>query len=82
MNDESSKSLNDVRFKRLVGVERKTVEKMGFILEMAYQTKHARGDRKPKMSLEDLLMVTLQYISENTAPMSRLRLILAYTKAT
>lgn len=58
MNDESSKSLNDVRFKRLVGIERKTVEKMGFILEMAYQTKHAKGDRKPKMSLEDLLMVS------------------------
>lgn len=51
MNYESSKKLSDVRFKRLVGVERTTFEKMLEILTVAYQAKHSKGGRKPKMSL-------------------------------
>ena len=34
------------------------------ILTVAYQTKHSKGGRKPKMSLEDILMATLQYLCE------------------
>ena len=34
------------------------------VLKTAYQLKHAKGGRKPKLSLEDLLMVTLQYVRE------------------
>lgn len=64
MNYESSKKLSDVRFKRLVGVERITFEKMLEILTVAYQAKHSKGGRKPKMSLEDILMATLQYLRE------------------
>jgi len=30
----------------------------------AYQRKHAKGGRTPKLSLEDLLMATLQYMRE------------------
>ncbi|MDS4489308.1 transposase family protein, partial [Streptococcus pneumoniae] len=34
------------------------------VLKTAYQLKHAKGGRKPKLSLEDLLMATLQYVRE------------------
>ncbi|MDS2422541.1 transposase family protein, partial [Streptococcus pneumoniae] len=64
MNDEASKQLTDARFKRLVGVQRTTFEEMLAVLKTAYQLKHAKGGRKPKLSLEDLLMPTLQYVRE------------------
>ncbi|CTG84238.1 Tranposase (orf2), partial [Streptococcus pneumoniae] len=34
------------------------------VLKTAYQLKHAKGGRKPKLSLEDLLMATLHYVRE------------------
>ena len=34
------------------------------MLKTAYQRKHAKGGRTPKLSLEDLLMATLQYMRE------------------
>ncbi|COA90855.1 50S ribosomal protein L1 [Streptococcus pneumoniae] len=64
MNDEASKQLTDARFKRFVGVQRTTFEEMLAVLKTAYQLKHAKGGRKPKLSLEDLLMATLQYVRE------------------
>ncbi|CYP06884.1 mobile genetic element [Streptococcus pneumoniae] len=64
MNDEASKQLTDARFKRLVGVQRTTFKEMLAVLKTAYQLKHAKGGRKPKLSLEDLLMATLQYVRE------------------
>ncbi|VNL37021.1 mobile genetic element [Streptococcus pneumoniae] len=64
MNDEASKQLTDARFKRLVDVQRTTFEEMLAVLKTAYQLKHAKGGRKPKLSLEDLLMATLQYVRE------------------
>ncbi|EPV73989.1 IS1381, transposase OrfA family protein [Streptococcus agalactiae] len=64
MNYEASKQLTDVRFKRLVSVQRTTFEEMLAVLKTAYQRKHAKGGRTPKLSLEDLLMATLQYMRE------------------
>ncbi|CEW30671.1 mobile genetic element [Streptococcus pneumoniae] len=81
MNYEASKQLTDARFKRLVGVQRTIFEEMLAVLKTAYQLKHAKGGRKPKLSLEDLLMATL-HMCENTALMNKLRLILVFTKAT
>ncbi|CMW92835.1 mobile genetic element [Streptococcus pneumoniae] len=81
MNYEASKQLTDARFKRLVGVQRTTFEEMLAVLKTAYQLKHAKGGRKPKLSLEDLLM-PLFNMCENTALMNKLRLILVFTKAT
>ena len=81
MNYEVSKQLTDARFKRLVGVQRTTFEEMLAVLKTVYQFKHAKGGRTPKLSLEDLLMATLQYMRD-TALMNKLRLILAFTKAT
>ncbi|VLK36320.1 mobile genetic element [Streptococcus pneumoniae] len=81
MNYEASKQLTDARFKRLVGVQRTTFEEMLAVLKTAYQLKHAKGGRKPKLSLEDLLMATLQYVREYRT-YEQLRLILVSTKAT
>ncbi|VPU36265.1 transposase-like protein, IS1381 ISSpn7 [Streptococcus pneumoniae] len=81
MNYEASKQLTDARFKCLVGVQRTTFEEMLAVLKTAYQLKHTKGGRKPKLSLEDLLMATL-HMCENTALMKKLRLILVFTKAT
>ncbi|MDS5672860.1 transposase family protein, partial [Streptococcus pneumoniae] len=61
---EASKQLTNAQFKRLVGVQRTTFEEMLAVLKTAYQLKHAKGGRKPKLSLEDLLMATLQYVRE------------------
>ena len=83
MNYESSKLLTDARFKRLVGVQRTTFEEMLAVLKTAYQRKHAKGGRTPKLSLEDLLMSWLLFNTcENTVLMNKSRLILAFTKAT
>ncbi|CJG20019.1 IS1381%2C transposase OrfA [Streptococcus pneumoniae] len=64
MNYEASKQLTDARFKCLVGVQRTTFKEMLAVLKTAYQLKHTKGGRKPKLSLEDLLMATLQYVRE------------------
>lgn len=64
MNDEASKQLSDSRFKSLVGVQRTTFEEMLSVLKTAYQRKRAKGVRKLKLSLDDLLMVTIQYMRE------------------
>ncbi|MDS2409136.1 IS5/IS1182 family transposase, partial [Streptococcus pneumoniae] len=49
MNYEASKQLTDARFKRLIGVQRTTFEEMLAVLKIAYQLKHAKGGRKPKL---------------------------------
>lgn len=64
MNDEASKQLSDSRFKSLVGVQRTTFEEMLAVLKTVYQRKRAKGGRKTKLSLDDLLMVTIQYMRE------------------
>ncbi len=64
MNYEASKQLTDTRFRRLVGVQRTTFEEMLAVLQTAYQLKHAKGGRTPKLSLGDLLIATLQYMRE------------------
>ncbi|VSE15716.1 transposase-like protein, IS1381 ISSpn7 [Streptococcus pneumoniae] len=64
MDDEANKQLSDSRFKILVGVQRTTFEEMLAVLKTAYQRKRAKGGRKTKLSLDDLLMVTIQYMRE------------------
>ncbi|CJI54736.1 PTS system IIB component (galactitol/fructose specific) [Streptococcus pneumoniae] len=63
MNYEASKQLTDARFKRLVGVQRTTFEEILAVLKTAYQLKHAKGGRKPKLSLEDLLMAMIKILA-------------------
>lgn len=64
MNYEVSTHLSDTKFKRLVGVDRKTFHEMLVCLEQAQASVYQKGGRKLKLSLADLLMATLQYFRE------------------
>jgi hypothetical protein len=64
MNYETAQTLSDVRFKRLVGVKRETFFAMIEVLKKEYQLVHHHGGRTPKLSLENLLLATFQYLRE------------------
>ncbi|EEJ72728.1 transposase [Lactobacillus ultunensis DSM 16047] len=63
MKYETAKNLNNTRFKRLIGVAKPVFDEMVKVLKAEYQVKHARGGRKPKLVIEDLLLATLQYLA-------------------
>ena len=54
----------DTKFRRITGVKRATFEKMTEILRKGYEEKHRRRGRKPKLSIENLLLATLEYLRE------------------
>jgi hypothetical protein len=56
--------LDDERFRRLTGVKRTTFEKMVLILQEADKAKKSKGGRKNKLSIENMLLMTLEYIRE------------------
>jgi hypothetical protein len=56
--------LSDAPFKRLTGVKRTTFENMIEILRIADQAKKAVGGRKSKLSIEDRLLMELEYLRE------------------
>lgn len=56
--------LEDKKFRRLTGVKRTTFEKMIEILKESAKKKQAKGGRKPKLLLEDQLLMALEYIRE------------------
>ena len=58
---EKSKSLSAKNFKRLIGVKRKTFEAMVEELQSAYKEKHKQGGRLPKLTIENQLMLALEY---------------------
>ena len=64
MKYEQIKSLEDEKFRRLTGIKRTTFDKMIVILREADIKKKARGGRKNKLSLEDRLLMALEYIRE------------------
>ena len=64
MKYEGIKGLEDEKFRRLTGVKRTTFEKMIGILGEASKKKQAKGGRKPKLILEDQLLMALEYIRE------------------
>ncbi|ALJ23255.1 DDE endonuclease [Lactobacillus gallinarum] len=64
MKYETAKNLNNTRFKRLIGVAKPVFDEMVKVLKAEYQVKHARGGRKPKLAIEDLLVATLQHLKE------------------
>ena len=64
MKYEQIKSLEDEKFRRLTGIKRATFDKMIVILREADIKKKARGGRKNKLSLEDRLLMALEYIRE------------------
>lgn len=64
MKYEIIKEYNDKQFRRITGVKRATFEKMVEILKKGYAEKHRRRGRKPKLSIENQLLATLEYLRE------------------
>ena len=64
MKYDQIKDLTGEKFCRLTGVKRETFSRMINILEAAERQKKAKGGRKSKLSLENRLLMTLEYIRE------------------
>jgi len=64
MKYDQIKLLEDEKFRRLTGVKKATFENMTLILEEAEIKKKARGGRRSKLSIEDRLLMSLEYIRE------------------
>ena len=58
------KDLKDRDFRRHTGIKKTTYEKMIEILNSAYKEKHTSGGRPPKLSVEDMLLASLEYWRE------------------
>ena len=63
MKYEASKNLSAPEFKRLFGVPRETFAQMTELMQQAAQNK-GQGGVEAKLSLEDQVLVTLQYWRE------------------
>jgi hypothetical protein len=64
MKFEMVKDLDDEKFRRLTGVKRTTFSKMTLILEQSSNDKKINGGRKNKLSIENMLLMALEYIRE------------------
>lgn len=64
MKYEAIKEIEEDKFRRLTGVKRSTFTRMIEILSEADKKKKAKGGRKNKLSLEDRLLMALEYIRE------------------
>jgi len=65
MKFEKAKELDTEKFRRLTGVKRSTFDQMISILEISHKIKKARGGRINKLKIEDMLLMTLEYLREN-----------------
>ena len=63
---EELKGLNDTKFKRLIGVKREIFEFQTAILEDALKEKHRQGGRRPKLAVEDILLLMYGYLRDYT----------------
>lgn len=64
MKFENIKGLDEEKFRRLTGVKRATFEKMVGILKQAVEDRKTNKGRKKKLSIENMLLMTLEYIRE------------------
>ena len=64
MKYEKTKKLADEDFRRLTGIKRKTFDKMVEILNKAEEARRRKGGHKSKLSIEDMLLLTLEYLRE------------------
>jgi hypothetical protein len=64
MKYDQIKELGDDKFRRLTGVKHTTFIKMVDILQNADKKKKSSGGRKNKLSIEDQLLMALEYIRE------------------
>lgn len=58
---EKASKLSNEDFKQVIGVKKETFEIMVEILKLAYQDKHKRRGRHAKLSIQDMLFMTLKY---------------------
>ena len=64
MRFEKAKKLDKEKFRRLTGVKRSTFDQMISILLESHKTKKARGGRTNKLRIEDMLLMSLEYLKE------------------
>jgi Helix-turn-helix of DDE superfamily endonuclease len=64
MKWEKVQTLNDKAFRRLTGVKRRTFAKMIEIIAKAQKEKKARGGRPNSLTIEDMILATLEYLRE------------------
>ncbi len=64
MKHEQLNKLKDEAFRRLTGVKRNTFNSMVEILKESKQEQKYRGGRKKKLSIEDQLLMALEYLRE------------------
>jgi Helix-turn-helix of DDE superfamily endonuclease len=64
MRYDQIKALGDEKFRRLTGVMLSTFSKMVDILRQADIQKKSQGGRKNKLSIENQLLMTLEYLRE------------------
>ena len=64
MKYENIKPYSGEEFRRITGVKRATFDKMVEILNVAEGKRRSKGGPKPKLSLEDELLATLEYYRE------------------
>ena len=64
MKYEKIAEYSNTKFRRITGVKRSTFDKMVEILRKGYAEKHRHRGRRPKLSIEDLLLSTLEYLRE------------------
>lgn len=57
-------ALEDAEFRRLTGVKKLTFAKMVEVLRQAHCQKKAKGGRQNKLSIEEMLLMTLEYLRE------------------
>ena len=64
MKFETVKGLDEEKFRRLTGVKRVTFDKMVSILGESIKNRETTKGRKKKLSIENMLLMTLEYIRE------------------
>ena len=64
MKYEKIEGYTEDDFRRITGVKRKTFNKMVEIVKNSYDRKHKRRGRKLKLSIEDMVLATLEYLRE------------------
>lgn len=64
MKYKKLKNLKEEEFRRLTGVKKTTFEKMIEILKEAQKQKNARGGKPNRLTMEDRLLMALEYLRE------------------
>lgn len=64
MKYKNLKKLSDEQFRRITGIKRKTFDLMILHLKEAEKKKKSKGGRSNKLSMENRLLMTLEYLRE------------------